>query len=64
MSSVTIHKYSLYYYFFLPFTAVVGALVGVDDLRPPPANGALDVLPVFEEVEGAPFIAADADVPT
>ncbi len=60
MSSDTIHKYSLYYYFFLPFAA----LVGVDDLRPPPANGALDVLPVFEEVEGAPFIAAEAAVPT
>jgi len=35
MSSDTIHKYSLYYYFFLPFASDVGVLVAVDDLRPP-----------------------------
>ena len=42
MSNVTIHKYSLYYYFFLPFAVAAVAALDDIDLRPPVVDPDVD----------------------
>lgn len=54
MSSVTIHKYSLYYYFFLPFASVDDV-----DLRPPVVGTGV----VVDADEAGPTPMADVAEP-